>query len=226
MRPRRAPDPASLLQEGLRRLGLRADVGQLSSLLLYAAELDRWNAAHNLVGRRGEVAILRDLVLGSAEFLRARALAEAGAAFRLLDFGSGAGLPGVILKILRPHWRVDLLEARQKRAAFLKHISRKLNLEGLSALAIRGEALAQDPQHRGRYDAITARAAGPPERVAPQVLPFLAPGGALIIRRPWPAARDALREPSPLGPGWSLAESFRLKTSPRGGIWVIRLSAL
>lgn len=102
---------------------------------IYLGLLEQWNRKTNLTGLRGRVEILRDLFAES--FLAASLLtAEDGP---LLDVGSGAGFPGMALKIYRPELRVYLLEPRSKRASFLETVRRRLGLEGAAVICKRLE---------------------------------------------------------------------------------------
>lgn len=78
----------------------------------------------------------------------------------LLDLGSGAGFPGVPVKIARPEVKVVLLESARMKGLFLNHLAGELGLEGLSVLTERAEAACERAEHRGRYDIVTARAVG------------------------------------------------------------------
>jgi 16S rRNA (guanine527-N7)-methyltransferase len=122
----------------------------VSRLARYAELVERWSARHNLVrfADRHEL-IGRHLVDALAG---ASALKGTG---RLLDVGSGAGLPGVPLLVVRPRWSGVLLEPRQKRWAFLKLVIRELNLSA-EAVCARYRDLASEE----RWDCITARALG------------------------------------------------------------------
>ena len=93
----------------------------------YLGLLQQWNRKINLTGLRGREEILRDLFAES--FLAAPLLAEPDEP--LLDVGSGAGFPGMALKIYRPELTVYLLEPRRKRASFLETVRRRLGLEGV-----------------------------------------------------------------------------------------------
>lgn len=97
---------------------------------IYLDLLEQWNRKINLTGLRGRVEILRDLFAES--FLAASLLAEEDGP--LLDVGSGAGFPGMALKIYRPELTVYLLEPRRKRASFLETVRRRLGLEGVAVI--------------------------------------------------------------------------------------------
>ena len=97
---------------------------------IYLGLLEQWNRKMNLTGLQDRADILRDLFAES--FLAAPLLAEEDSP--LLDVGSGAGFPGMALKIYRPELTVHLVEPRRKRAAFLETVRRRLGLEGVAVL--------------------------------------------------------------------------------------------
>jgi 16S rRNA (guanine527-N7)-methyltransferase len=104
---------------------------------------------------------------------------------RLIDIGSGAGFPGVPLKILHPEIQLTLVESTGKKAAFLRRLASDLGLDGVTVLAERAETLGRLPAHREQYDLVTARAVAELRVLAELCLPlcrvggrFLAPKGA------------------------------------------------
>lgn len=100
----------------------------------------------------------------------------------LLDVGSGGGVPAIPVALARPDLRVTMLEATQKKAAFLTDVARALGLARVSVIAARAETLPR-PVHHGAYAVVTARAVGRLAVLAPWTLPFVRPGGcALLIK--------------------------------------------
>jgi 16S rRNA (guanine527-N7)-methyltransferase len=172
--------------------GLELDIGdeQVSLLVRYCMELLKWNARINLVARN---TTLRDLVdrhfldsLTLVPLLR-EAVPPRGP---LLDVGSGAGFPGLVVKTACPELTVHLLEPRQRRAAFLRHVIRLLDLENAAVL----EQRTDDPGLRIDAPAavITGRAvADIPEFLA--MVRHLASESALVVCM---RGRAALREES------------------------------
>lgn len=143
----------------------------LDRMTRYAELLEEWSARHNLVrfSGRGEL-VNRHLLDAHAG---ARLLTGEG---RLLDVGSGAGLPGVPLLIAQPQWRGVLLEPRQKRWAFLKRVIRELDLPA--------EAVDQRFQDLGsaeRFRLVTARAVGGYEDLLAWAGNHLSPGGGVAL---------------------------------------------
>jgi len=109
-------------------------------------------------------------------------LAEVPAGGRLVDIGSGGGIPGVILAIARPDLDVTLVEATQKKAAFLAAVATGMSLSNVTVLAERAEDLARARDDlRGTFDVVTARAVAKLEALVPLVLPFARAGGLLLL---------------------------------------------
>jgi len=190
-----------VLTVGARRLNVDLTPEQTARLLDFMAELRRWNRKINLIGPARPP---EDLVLHLLDSLAPRPFLPAEP-LRVLDLGSGAGLPGLVLKILRPDWTVTLAEAQAKKAAFLRQAARLLNLTGLDVLQAR-----LGPDHpdapRLAFDLITARAFGPLAELLPLAAPFLQPGGRLLAYK-GPRADRELAAAAPV----LKAERFRLE---------------
>lgn len=152
-------------------MSLELTDAQVDQLTAYAAAIR--TSPHNLLSRRG----LEELESRHiAESLGVAALLPA-APHRLLDLGTGGGLPGMVIAIARPDVTVTLLDATRKKVAFCAEIARQL---GLRMDVVHGRA--EDVVHSNpqlRVDIVTARAVAPLARLVPWALPFLAPGGQL-----------------------------------------------
>lgn len=100
----------------------------------------------------------------------------------VVDLGSGAGLPGLVLAMLRPHWRVVLVEPMLRRTTFLQEAIDELGLLEVAVLRGRAEddAVRTELAERGPVDVVTARAVAPLDRLAEWALPLLTPGGSLL----------------------------------------------
>ena len=163
--------------------GLRLDQRQIEQFARYSAELRTWNTRVNLTAITDEEGIVARHFLDS---LRC-ALSWGDAPSSLIDIGSGAGFPGLPLKILRPELRVALVESVGKKAAFLRHMIAALDLRDVTVLTARAETVGRDPQHREQYDVVTARAVAELATLAEYCLPLcrvhghvLAPKGSDI----------------------------------------------
>jgi 16S rRNA (guanine527-N7)-methyltransferase len=176
------PAPA-LLRSGLQELGRSLADGQFDRLLRLAALLERWGARLNLSGHRGPAAIVRGLLLESIAL--EGVLPEAP---KLVDLGSGAGIPGLPVALLRPRTRVLLVEARRRRHHFQRAAIRELELGNAEARLGRAEDLAPEPS-----PAVLAQALARPDQALAWMLPWAEPGGLLLL----PAAPTATPEARP-----------------------------
>jgi 16S rRNA (guanine527-N7)-methyltransferase len=155
--PQRAPGShpdaaAQGLDAVLRALQLTASEQQRRQLLQYLALLERWNQVYNLTAVREPE---RMLTLHLADSLAVLPALDQRAPRRLLDVGSGGGLPGVVLAIMRPAMQVVLVEAVQKKCAFLRQVAATVGLPNLQVEHARVEQLRLPG-----FDCITSRALG------------------------------------------------------------------
>jgi 16S rRNA (guanine527-N7)-methyltransferase len=144
----------------------------------YLELLVRWQRSQRLVGSSDPDWIVDHIILDSLLF--ARVLPPNSN--RILDVGSGAGVPGIPLKIVLPQTAVTLLEARAKRVSFLSTVVRELALEGCEVVNARLEAITSD--RRGYYDAVVMRCAGDPAALQDDALSVLRRGGSMIASGP------------------------------------------
>jgi 16S rRNA (guanine527-N7)-methyltransferase len=168
--------PIDLLAATAAGWGLALNRTQLDQFATYATELRRWNARVNLTAITDESSIVTRHFLDS---LRC-ALSWGSAPQSLIDVGSGAGFPGLPLKILRPELQLTLVESVAKKAAFLRHIVALLGLGDVVVLAARAEAVGRDEAHRARYDVAVARAVAELRVLAEYCLPFCRLGGRFL----------------------------------------------
>jgi len=159
-----------------RAWGLRLDQRQIEQFARYSAELRAWNMRINLTAITDEEGIVARHFLDS---LRC-ALSWGDAPSSLIDIGSGAGFPGLPLKILRPELRVALVESVGKKAAFLRHMIAALDLRDVTVLTARAETVGRDPQHREQYDVVTARAVAELATLAEYCLPLCRVHGRVL----------------------------------------------
>lgn len=156
MPPDSSSDRARLIA-GAAALGTPIDEAQADALLAYLALLQRWNQVYNLTAIRDPAQMLTQHLLDSLAVLGPldRHLAAGGqsAGARLLDVGSGGGLPGVVLAVLRPALAVTCVDTVGKKASFIRQVGAELGLRNLQAQHARVEAL-QLPA----FDLITSRA--------------------------------------------------------------------
>lgn len=176
-------DPSAGLEHALDRLrrGAEALLGrpltpaQVAHFRRYLELLLAWNRIHRLVGSSDPTWIADKLLLDSLLFLE---VLPPGVS-RIADLGSGAGIPGIPLKIVHPRLKVVLIEARQRRASFLKTVVRDLALQEVGVVDQRVPGIAGWPQ--GGFDAVVARCAGDPRSVAEVGLSLVRAGGSVVI---------------------------------------------
>lgn len=139
------------LEEGAQALGLALSQDQIDRLLDYGSAILKWNKVYNLTALRDPALVVTHHLLDSLAAVPALARQQPGAG-RLLDVGSGAGLPGVVIAICRPELDVHCLDAVAKKMAFVQQMAGALQLPRLRGVHARVETL------EGRYDVITSRA--------------------------------------------------------------------
>lgn len=148
----------------------------------YLDELGLFNQRLNLTTVPRQGAWERHVV----ESLDLLATARLAAGCRVADLGSGGGVPGVVVAVMRPDVAMTLVEADRRKAGFLVHVAGLLELENVVVEDRRAEAMARDVDHSGRYDAALSRAAAPPPQLVRLAMPLLRPGARL-----WALVADA-----------------------------------
>lgn len=103
---------------------------------------------------------------------------------RVLDLGTGGGLPGLVVAVYRPELELTLLEARRRACRFLREAVDRLALEGVVVVEGRAEEAARSPDLRETFDAVVARSFGPPAVTAECAVAFLRAGGRLVVSEP------------------------------------------
>lgn len=143
--------PIDTLRTGAAALGVTLSDHQSEQLLAYGSLMLKWNKVYNLTAVRDPDGVMTHHLLDSLAVI-APLQREWAAKGKLLDVGSGAGLPGVIIAILRPDIEVSCLDAVAKKAAFVQQVAAELELPNLRGLHARVELL------EGSYDVISSRA--------------------------------------------------------------------
>jgi 16S rRNA (guanine527-N7)-methyltransferase len=169
-----------LTQQINRQLGLRLSRAQLLSLSLYERELVDWNARLNLTAIRDPQEIRIKHFLDSLTCLLALRETVIG---RLIDIGTGAGFPGIPLKIIYPKMQLTLVESVGKKAEFCRHVVKILDLQGVEVVQERAESLGQNPSYREQYDWAVARAVAILPVLAEYLLPLVRVGGSMLAMK-------------------------------------------
>lgn len=164
--------PANLLEAGLRSLGLEVSAAVQAQLLAYLAELEKWNSAYNLTAIRDAHEMVIKHLLDSLSILP---LLPHG---RMLDVGSGAGLPGIPVAILRPECSVTTLDSNGKKTRFMRHVQRAFGLKNLQVAEARAEQF-QAPA----FDVIVSRAYASLEDFFASTVHLMAPTGIWLAMK-------------------------------------------
>ncbi|MEM9414292.1 MAG: 16S rRNA (guanine(527)-N(7))-methyltransferase RsmG [Planctomycetota bacterium] len=173
------------VHDDLAALELELGDDALPQLARYLARLLDANTRTNLTAIKEPDAAWRRLIIDSLSVLPGiDALTSAtGAAVKVIDIGSGAGLPGMPIAIARPDVRVTMLETTGKKADFIRGCIETLGLENAEVLQTRAETAGQDIAHRGKYDAAVSRAVGAMSLVLEYSLPLVREGGRVLAMK-------------------------------------------
>jgi len=183
-------------QPALKKTLLRWEVHLTDQLMeffeVYLDELVQWNSKVNLTALKEPLHI----ALGHfADSLSPMTIDDVFKSrhIRAIDIGTGAGFPGLPLKIVNPDWQVSLVESTGKKCAFLRAIVAAMELDGVEIFNERCEELGYQKEHREKYDLAFARALSSLSTLIEYGLPFLKVGGLLIAHRGRTAADEATR---------------------------------
>jgi 16S rRNA (guanine527-N7)-methyltransferase len=159
-------------------LGLHVDRDRLLLFDRYLRAILAWQGRINLLGTSDPNQIV---VLHFVDSLAALAVCDFPVGSSVVDVGSGAGLPGIPLKIIRPDLKVTLVESSRRRAGFLEHVRSVLGLIGMDVLWARAEELGASPKGRETFDRSVERAAARFRPAAEMCLPLIKVGGASVF---------------------------------------------
>jgi 16S rRNA (guanine527-N7)-methyltransferase len=171
------------LQYGAEKLGFRLSAKQLEQFQSYYRELVDWNKQLNLTAITDYEKVQVQHFLDSLTVVQALEQPVAEGDFSVIDVGSGAGMPGVPLKIVLPEIHLVLLEATGKKARFLSHLSHRLGLENVEILTGRAEEVAPDARFRERFELVLSRAVASLPSLVELTLPFCMVGGSFIAQK-------------------------------------------
>lgn len=161
-------------------LNLELTPSQVAAFRTYADELRAWNEKFNLTAIKDLEGIQLKHFLDSLSLLK---VLPAGGRVRLVDVGTGAGFPGLALKIVCPEMRLTLVEATGKKVTFCQAVVDKLRLPGVTVVKARAEEIGQDPAHREQYDWAVARAVAELPVLAEYLLPLVKRGGHALAQK-------------------------------------------
>jgi 16S rRNA (guanine527-N7)-methyltransferase len=166
----------TIIIQGAAAFGLKVSHSQVMQFSRHAQMLAAWNRKINLT------AITDPIQVAVKHYLDAIApLDHIPCQGRLLDIGTGAGFPGIPLKIMRPAQTMTLIDSVRKKITFVKSVIRELELQGIEALHTRAEELGRDAAYRAKFEVIVCRALADPQAVVRLALPLLAANGRIVV---------------------------------------------
>lgn len=176
------------LAQGCEELGIPLTDKQLDQLCTYAELLVEWNTKINLTAITAPEDIVSKHFLDSLTALQTEKVAG-----KVIDVGTGAGFPGLVLKIARPDIELTLLDSLNKRLTFLKEVVSQLGLEGVCFVHARAEDGGSNPLYRGKFDTAVSRAVANMTVLAELCIPFLKKGGHFLALK-GPLAGEELED--------------------------------
>jgi 16S rRNA (guanine527-N7)-methyltransferase len=169
-----------LVREAQSLFNLHISPRQVQALTTYEKELVEWNQKFNLTAIRDTESIRTKHFLDSFSCVLAW---KSSPPNHLIDVGTGAGFPGVPLKIIYPNLKLTLVESVGKKAMFCQHVVRVLGLERVDVIQARAEELGQNPQHREKYDWAVARAVANLNVLSEYLIPLVKVGGKMLAQK-------------------------------------------
>ncbi len=180
---------AALFRQGLDELGLALSEDQINAFMTFLSELKKWNRVYNLTGLKKDEDIVIKHFLDSLLYLKAMP----GGKVKVADIGSGAGFPGIPIKIARPETEMYLIEPAKKKSAFLRHVVRQTGLKDIEVVENRIEEIRTDRELPSPVDIAVSRALFDINEFIGKTSHILKPGGILILNK-GPKVREELRK--------------------------------
>ncbi|MCB0101097.1 MAG: 16S rRNA (guanine(527)-N(7))-methyltransferase RsmG [Anaerolineales bacterium] len=170
----------SLIQDAQNLFNVHLTARQMAALSRYEKELMEWNQKFNLTAIRDVESIRTKHFLDSYSCVLAW---KATPPRRLIDVGTGAGFPGIPLKIIYPMMHVTLVESVGKKVKFCQHVVQTLELDDIEVIHSRAEDIGQNPAHRESYDWAVARAVAQLNILSEYLLPLVKLGGTMLAQK-------------------------------------------
>jgi 16S rRNA (guanine527-N7)-methyltransferase len=197
---------SKIISEEMSLAGIETEEEEAKKLSIYLDELKKWNKKYNLIGLKDDLEIIRRLFVSSATFLQ---ILPEEKNISIIDIGSGAGIPGIPIKILCPDINVTCIDSNRKKINFVKHISRLLHLN-INSISSRAEDI---PKEGEGFDCAVAHSVGTIFLLIKLSFPLLKDGGVLIMRK-GEELEEELAEANLLPQKYSIFD--RIKVSPKG----------
>lgn len=165
------------IENEISALGMQITSDQAEKLLVYYGLLVEWNEKMNLTAITDFEAVVKKHFVDSLSIIQVINPEDVD---NLMDVGTGAGFPGIPLKIMYPHLNVTLLDSLKKRIDFLQEVIGRLKLEGIEAIHGRAEDYAKKGRKREQYDLCVSRAVANLSTLSEYCLPYVKIGGVFV----------------------------------------------
>lgn len=175
-----------ILENGFSMMGIEADSQKIDALMTYASLLVEWNGKMNLTAITEESDIAIKHFLDSASAFLTNKVGK-----KVIDVGTGAGFPGLVLKILNPQIEMTLLDSLNKRITFLDEVISKTDLTQVETVHSRAEDGGKNPKYREKFDTAVSRAVANLTLLSELCLPYVKVGGYFLALK-GPAADEEL----------------------------------
>jgi 16S rRNA (guanine527-N7)-methyltransferase len=166
-----------LLIDSLNELDITCSDKQTDAFMIYLSELKKWNRAYNLTAIKSDEDIIIKHFVDSLLFVKVMPETH----LQIADVGTGAGFPGIPVKIIRPETEITLIDSSRKKTAFLRHLTRQLELKGINVVQQRIENL--DSSYNKKFDSILSRATFSVKEFLATACPYIRNGGNLILNK-------------------------------------------
>ena len=180
-------NPKELLDKGVQEIGFPCSKKEISSFMTFLSELKKWNKTYNLTALKTDNDIIIKHFLDSISYLKA----FPDGRLKIADAGSGAGFPGIPIKIISPDINVTLIESSRKKATFLRHIVRLLKLTEINVIEERVENLGDE--YKKSFDIVVSRATFKIKGFVETARPYLKENGLLVLSK-GPKLKEELDE--------------------------------
>ncbi len=170
-------DIREVLRNGALSYNINLCQEQIEKFIIYMDLLKEWNEKINLTTITEDMEIINKHFIDSISIVKSGVLKDG---MRLIDVGTGAGFPGIPIKIIMPGVRVVLLDSLNKRINYLNEVINKLNLKDIDAVHGRAEEFSNKPEFREKFDIATARAVANLSVLSEYCIPYVKVGGYFI----------------------------------------------
>ncbi|MEF9934950.1 MAG: 16S rRNA (guanine(527)-N(7))-methyltransferase RsmG [Clostridium sp.] len=166
-----------ILIDGAKEYGIELSELQVKQFMTYKNLLQEWNEKINLTAITEDEAVIKKHFIDSISIIKSGVIGEGAS---VIDVGTGAGFPGIPLKIIRPDIKLTLLDSLNKRINFLKTVCSEAGIEGVNCIHMRAEDGGRDKTLREKFDIGTARAVANMRTLSEYIMPYVKVNGHMV----------------------------------------------